>query len=341
MRLGLLKLWGVVVLLCLAAWPLSASGGADKRILFRISLENASSHIQVRAVRHFANAVNERFRDRLQVLVYDTARLFRDRDVFGALVEGKVEMAVPGTWHIAKYEPGVNVFLLPLFYGRSAAENHAVLAGEVGRELNRRIEDSLDVVVPGKWLDLGHANLYSLGRRIASPGDLRHLKIRVAGGLANALRIRAMGGESVIVPWPDLPLWLERRKIDGLLTTHETIRSARLWEQGLQFCLEDQEYFPMYVPIVSARLWRLLPEEVSQTIRQLWDETADWERKMAVQAQQEARAELEAHGMEIIVPEQDAIQQWRAQLLARQQEIMEKVGVDAGLYQQAAGVLQP
>ncbi len=339
MRVGLLWL-GILFVLAWSIFPVTMAGAREKRILFRISVENQPSHIQVQALRRFVQALDEQFGDSLEIELYDAARLFRDRDVFGALVEGKIEMAVPGTWHIARYEPGVNVFLLPQFYGRSAEENHAVLEGEVGRELNRRIEDALGVVVPGKWLDLGHANLYMLQRRITSPADLRHLKIRVAGGLANELRIQAMGAESVIVPWPDLPLWLDRRKVDGILTTHETIRSAGLWEHGVRFCLEDREYFPMYVPVISARLWRLLPDELRLGLRRLWNETASWEREQAAIAQQNARKELEDQGIAFVVPDQGEVRRWREKLLTRQDEIMEKVGVDELLYQQAATILK-
>ncbi len=334
-------LWFAI--LFLVSWTLlyaPTAGAENKRILFRISVENQPSHVQVQAVRRFAQALEKQFGDRLQVELHDSASLFRDADVFGALIEGKIEMAVPGTWHVARYQSGVNIFLLPLFYGRSAVENHAVLDGEVGQELNRRIEDALGVVVPGKWLDLGYANLYMLQRRVTTPEDLKHLKIRVAGGQANALRIQAMGAESVIVPWTDLPLWLERRKIDGILTTNETIRSAKLWEHGLQFCLEDREYFPMYVPIVSARLWRLLPEDIRQGVRELWDETALWEREQAVTAQQEARKALEDHGVEFVVPDQEQIRAWRKKLLVHQKKIMNAVGIDEALYQQAAAILK-
>ncbi len=329
---------GIVLLLAFASFCMADT--EKERILFRISLENMADHVQARAVRRFAQALDERYRDVLNVEFYDSARLFRDRDVLGALVEGKVEMAVPGTWHVAKFEPGINIFLLPLFYGRSAEENHKVSASAVGRELDRRIENSLGVVVPGKWLDLGHAHLYLLNRRIEAPDDLKHLKIRVAGGLANTLRIEAMGGDSVIVPWPDLPLWLENRKVDGVLTTYETLRSARLWEHGLDFCFEDREYFPMYVPLISERIWRLFPEEMQQKIRLLWDESAEQERRDAVKAQQDAKKEAEKLGMEIFVPKPEQIQAWRRELMTRQQKIMSKVGVDNELYKLAADILK-
>ena len=200
----------------------SDAGPGAPRILFRISVENMPEHVQTQAVRRFAQALAKEAGDVLRVEFHDSASLFRDADVFSALTEGKAEMAVPGTWHIARYQPDVNIFLLPMFYGRSAADNHAVLQSEVGAELDRRIEDALDVKIPGKWLDLGHANLYATGRPLNNLGDVKGLRIRVAGGEANIMRLQAAGALAMSIPWPDFPLALAQREADGVLTTHET-----------------------------------------------------------------------------------------------------------------------
>lgn len=57
-----------------------------------------------------------------------------------ALGQGKIEMAIPGTWHLAAHEPSVGIFLLPCFYGRPVKVNYHILAGEIGRTINERIE---------------------------------------------------------------------------------------------------------------------------------------------------------------------------------------------------------
>lgn len=334
LRLALLAFLACGVFLCA---PSQAS--CQSRILFRISLENTPVHIQTRAVKRFVQILSAKAGDRLQVELYDSAAMFRDADVFSALTEGKVEMAVPGTWHIARYQPDVNIFLLPVFYGRSAEENHAVLESDVGTELNRRIEDSLGVIIPGKWLDLGYANLYAINHPLTGLGDVKGLRIRVAGGVANQMRLEAVGADAITISWPDLPLWLDRGEVDGVLTTHETVRSAKLWENGLKFCLEDREYFPMYAPMISERVWRLLPDDLRQSITQAWEEAALWERRMAATAQIEAGKDLERHGMRIVTPDSGEIVKWRRRLAEDQDAIIAETGLDKALYQRAARIL--
>lgn len=308
-------------------------------ILFRISVENDSNHIQARAVRRFAEELAEKTKGVLRVEFRDNASMFRDKDVFSALSEGKVEMAVPGTWHVARFVPDVGMFLLPYFYGRSAEDTHAVLASDVGEELNKRVEDFLGVAVPGHWLDLGHAHLYTLDRKLESFWDIDGLKMRVAGGRANEMRLEYAGARVVSIAWPDFPLWLDNREVDGVLTTHETVRSAALWNNGLSYCLEDGEYFPMYVPMIASRVWRHLPQDVRSLIVDIWNGSAAWEREMALKAQQDARQDLVANGMTIVTPDKDEIRAWRSRLMEMQDEMISLLGVDAALYARAMHVL--
>jgi TRAP-type C4-dicarboxylate transport system substrate-binding protein len=137
---------------------------------------------------------------RIDVQFFSGARLFRDADVIQALGRGTVEMAVPGTWHVTRYVPDVGVFLLPVFYGGRAEEIYRILEGPAGTELDKRIESTLNVKVIGGWIDLGHAHLFGIHRQIRRHEDIEGLKVRVAGGLANKLRIQGLGGDPVTFP---------------------------------------------------------------------------------------------------------------------------------------------
>lgn len=323
--------------LMLLVHPLSASrsSAADPLPVMRISVENAPSHVQAQAVRRFADALKTRLDDVLDIRFHDSARFYRDQDVFAALEAGRLEMAVPGTWHVAKYEPNTGLFLLPAFYGRSAEDTHRVLNSTVGTELTRRIENALNVVVPGSWMDLGHAHLFTRTARITTLDNIRNLRIRVAGGRANELRLQAVGAKTMSVPWPDFPRLLAAGDVDGTLTTYETIRSARLWEKGINHVYEDGEYFPQYVPIIAARFWQRLTPRMRSVITTAWEEAATWEREAARQAQADAKQQLENHGAEIIVPSLETARAWREVLLKDQDAVIVTLGLDQDLVNRA------
>lgn len=315
-------------LMCLGALEAGADGHLP---LMRISVENAASHVHSRAVKRFADDFAAQTRGRLRVEFYDSARLYRDAKVLSALAGDRVEMAVPGIWHFDRYVPDVGLFLLPAFYGRRRAEIHAVSDGPVGREVVERIEELLPVSVPGRWLDLGHAHVYS-HRPIHAREEMAGMKIRVAGGRGNALRIEALGGTALAIAWPDLPARLREGGIDGILTTHESIRSARLWESGLHYIFEDRQYFPQYIPLVRKNFWRRLSPDLQELLVKTWEAHVDRAREEAVQAQEEARAILLAAGMKIYRPPEELLRNYRAFLREKEVAMAESLGVDTGLY---------
>lgn len=299
--------------------------------VMRISVENTELHVQTLAVSRFASALQKKLQGKIDVQFYPNAQLFRDKDVVQALGQGKIEMAIPGTWHLAAHEPNVGVFLLPFFYGRPVEMNYQILAGEIGRTINQRIEKRLPVVVLGQWIDLGHAHLFSMEKKISRHEDIRGLKIRVAGGVANELRISALGGTPVSIPWPDLPEYMLQGKIDAVLTSYETIESAGLEDKGIRYAFEDSQYFPQYVPLVRGSFWRRLSPELQDVIRRTWEAQVDSARAAAAAAQSNAKKALLQQGVEIVVPESSELEVWRKKLSVTQDDIIRAMHIDPEL----------
>jgi len=301
------------------------------RPLLRISTENTPEHVQTRVVAAFAKDLHDRFGDRLNVVHEPAARLFRDHDVIHALRQGQVEMAVPGMWQIERLVPPSRVFLLPAFYGLDAPTNHALRDGAVGAAINSAIERQLDVVVAGRWIDLGFTHIYTLHTPIQTHDDLTGLVVRIAGGEANAARLRALGMAPVVVPWPDLPAALAAGGLDGVMTSHETVASARLWESGLSHVFEDRQYFAQYVPVIAARFWNRLPADLQSGIRATWEAHVDEARAAAAAAQDAARTTLIAQGLRIVTPDDATLRARRHEIAATSAAELTALGLDPAL----------
>ncbi len=299
--------------------------------VLRISTENTADHVQTRVVQQFAKRLQARLGQSLEVEHSYDARLFRDRDVINALERGLAEMAVPGTWQFDRHVPDVGVLMLPMFYGLGADAHYRLREGRVGARIVRRIEDTLDLVVVGRWIDLGFAHIYSVDRPLRQIADLEGLRIRIPGGRANAARLEALGAEPVVIAWPDVPAFLDRRAIDGLLTTHATIASARLWRHGLRFGLEDRQYFPQYIPIIARRFWRRLPPPVRTAITEVWDRIVPSARDAARKAQAAARDRMVANGMTVSPVDPAAQVRVRQAMAANQSSLAARLGIDPGI----------
>lgn len=294
----------------------------------RISVENTETHVQTQAVKRFSDDLKKRLAGRLNVQFFSNARLFRDKDIIQALGQGKVEMAVPGTWHVTRFEPNVGVFLLPVFYGRTARLNHMVLDSGVGNTINGLIENNLQLKVLGRWIDLGHAHLFSLTKEILRHEDIENLTIRVAGGTGNKLRINALGGNPVAIAWPDLPEYMIQGRVDAILTSYETIRSAKLWEKGIKYVFEDQEYFPQYIPLIKMSFWKKLPPDIKAIVVDTWEKHVDTSRQQASDAQLKAKKILIENGVKVVVPTQQQIKISRNRILQKQDYFIQIMNID-------------
>ncbi len=299
--------------------------------MFRISVENTTSHVQTQSVQRFADLLSQRLAGRLDVQFYPAAALFRDADIFRALSQGKLEMAVPGTWQFDRYVPEIGIFLLPRFFGRNADVNYAIMESSLGIFLISMIERNLNVQVLGRWIDLGHTHLFSTHTAIHSFKDIAGLRIRVAGGVGNSLRIAALGGKPVTIAWPDFPQTLARGSVDGLLTSFETVVSAALWQAGIAYVYEDRQYFAQYVPIVAMEYWMRLPQEIRDIISVTWEECVVPAREQAAIAQRNAKLRLIAEGVKITVPSKSTQDATSAKLIEQETDIAKRMGISEEL----------
>jgi C4-dicarboxylate-binding protein DctP len=251
--------------------------------------------------------------------------------VVRAINEGKVEMAVPGNWQLDRYDPYASLLTLPMFTGRSAAQHHSFRDGKIGQEISEHLAKSLSVKIPGRWIDLGYAHVFTSTKSITGYKDMSGLRIRIAGGSAIAAHLSAVGSTPTIIPWPDFPNVFQQGRLDGLLTTYETVASAALWDIGVKHATENQAYFAQYIPIISKSYWDRLPVDLQRAIHDSWESVVDEARTNAEAAQQVAKQTLLAHGVDVTELTPEAIKDWRTQAMRDQSALAEKMGIPRAL----------
>ncbi|MFN3145646.1 MAG: TRAP transporter substrate-binding protein DctP [Paracoccaceae bacterium] len=333
-----MKVFGALAAAAALAMAAAAPVQAQE-VPFRITLNTGPNHVRNIALESFVATLAERTEGRLDVQVFPSSQLFKGPDVPKALAQGGVEMGVPIILYLSSVVPNTGLLDLPMFYGRSADEVHAVLDGEVGAELNAEIEAKLNVKVIGPYLDLGHTTIFTTETPATSLAALDGLKLRVPGSPASKVRYDEMGVESVAISFADVPIALAQNSIDGLNTTHETVRSAQLWESGLKYAIDTQENFLVYVPMIGKPTWDGFDAELQQVITQAWADTVGDARALAASRQAEARVEGMENGIQTIQADAAELAAFRARLLARQDEIVEATRMDPDFVARAAAVL--
>lgn len=308
--------------------------------VFTISTENTGDHVQTEIVSAFADRLQEAWGGRITVRHAHSGDLFRDRDVVEAMARGQVDMAVPGTWQLDRYEPSVAIYMLPMFYGRDRAAVDRLRDGPIGRTVSDRLAAATNTVVLGRWIDLGFAHLFSTAETIAGPGDLAGDIVRIPGGLAHQERLSVLGMAPITVPWGDVRAALSEGEIAGLMSTFESVDSAGLQAYGIRSAYADRQYFAQYVPLVSKRFWNRLSEADRETLVAVWEAGVEAARTAAEQAQEEARQRLQANGVSITQASQDVLDTQRQRLLAAQPGIATELSIPLDLVAEAATRLE-
>jgi TRAP-type transport system periplasmic protein len=305
----------------LTAPALLGRAAAADPLLLRCSLETAPSHARNAVVRDYLRRVELGAARQIKTQLFENGQLFPDLQAGKALLQGQIEMAVPGTFSLTGIVPDADFLQLPALYGRSIEVLHGVVDGAPGQLLGRQIEQRLNAHVIGPWLDLGFFHWFTTSRALRVYDDLKGLKIRNNGGAGQAWRTTFMGAIPNTTPLPNVPLGLSQGTFDGLVTTHETVASGQFWESGIRHALEDHQFLGEYIPIVSRAFWQKLSVDLQELLTNLWRTKVPEYRADMAAAQSRARELVQAHGVDIVVPSAEDLATKRREMMAHQDQV--------------------
>jgi len=116
---------------------------ASDALLLRCSLETAPAHTRNAMVRDFLAGVEKASDGRIRTQLFESGQLFPDLQVGKALMQGQLEMALPGTFALTGLVPDADFIQLPALYGRSMDVIHSVIDGKAGQLLGSQIAERL------------------------------------------------------------------------------------------------------------------------------------------------------------------------------------------------------
>jgi TRAP-type C4-dicarboxylate transport system substrate-binding protein len=311
----------------IAAPALLRAARADEPLRLRLSLDTAPSHLRNVSMKDYLGKVEAASNGKIKTEMFESGQLYPDLEVGKALIQGQVEMAAPGSWTITGIVSDADCFQLPVLYGQPLDLVHKIIDGKPGQYLNGQIQQKLRSHVLGPYLDLGFQNWYSANKPIAGLADLKGMKIRNSGGAGQAWRARFLGAIPNTTAWPNVPLALSQGTFDGLVSSNESLVSAKLWDAGIKFALEDHQWIAEYIPLVSQVFWDKLAPDLQKMMTELWAQNVPIYRTNMVGAQTRARATLEAHGVKFSDPTAEESAAERKKMMAEQEQVARDIKV--------------
>jgi C4-dicarboxylate-binding protein DctP len=179
-----MRLWNVCLVI-FALGLLEAPRAPCDPILIRISTQTPLASPSNLTFIHFKERVEKESQGEIRVEIYDSARLFDDSQIAGAVADGKVEIGFVVLSRYAAKIPATDIFQLPFLF------NEDVIASEA-RKPDSEIRLMIDqaILEQGRarvlwWIPLGQNVLLS-SSSLADPASLAGKTVRTYGPMMEA-----------------------------------------------------------------------------------------------------------------------------------------------------------
>jgi len=299
-----------------AAFASPAVLRAAEPLKIRCSLDTAPSHPRNMAMIDYFAKLAKASNGEITGEVFHSGQLFADLNVSKALLQGQVEMAMPGTWVLTGLVPDCDMVQMPYFYGVPFEVTHRATDGKPGAFIDRQLEAKLKTQVLGPWTDFGHQSWFSTKVPLDSFSSLKGLKIRSPGGAAMAWRIKFAGGIANTTAWPNVPLALSQGVFDAFISSNESCNTAKLWEAGVKYSYADRQFMAQYIPMIGKSFWAKLSAEQRKMMIDLWAANIAEYRRNGIASQDTARKILETNGVKFRDPSVEEFDRTRNAMIA-------------------------
>ena len=260
------RAFGASAALALAA-PFIRRAAAAAPIELRCSLDTAPSHPRNVAFRDFLGKLEAASGGQIKTKLFESGSLFPDLQVVKALVQGQVEMACPGTWTITGFVAGCGLFAVAgVLWPADRRWCTRRPTAPAASSSTTRSPTSCMCEVLGGWFDLGFNELVLDAQAAELAGGPEGHEAAQPRRRAEFVAASAIfGGIPNVTAWPDVPLAMSQGTFDGLISTNESVNSAKLFDSGMRHSLQDHQGMGLYVPMVNQAFWQKLGPKLQET----------------------------------------------------------------------------
>lgn len=274
----------------------------------RISLQlPLKSHLGQNLI-EFKTEVEKAAGSDLIVEIYDSAQLYKDKEVPQAVGSGAIEMGVASLTRFVGDVPAVDVFYMPFMLNNQKAVRKAVSPDSpVRKPLDEAIMDTGSRVL--WWQAYGGAILLSKDGPIKSPADMKGKKVRVFGKTLGEFT-KATGGSPTLISGSEQYLAYQRGTVDIGMTGVSGVKSRKLWEVMDTITVTNHADIE-FIVLVNEDFWQDLTEKQREIITAAALKAEMSVRDKVEQIEKDAFAAAKENGMTVYTPTEAEIAEWK------------------------------
>jgi tripartite ATP-independent transporter DctP family solute receptor len=291
----------LTTLAVLLAFGLGSAFAADINIDVNCTMKPGGS--EEAAIKKFKEIVEAKSNGRMNVKIFMSGQLGKEKAVLELMKIGQTQMALTGgifrTMFAKEYDPITIPFYLPTW---EAAK--AYLEGPLGKKIGQLAEEK------GGVIDFGPqkraARHMTSNKKINGPDDIKGLKLRLPAIPIWVDVWKEVGALPTVIPAPEIYLAMKTGQVDSHENSLVSPYSRKLWEVQKYIIMTGHVYFPWHW--VASKKWfdGLSPED-QQLIRDAVAEARAYGDKVEDEKDAFYAEELKKKGMEFITPDNKAI----------------------------------
>jgi C4-dicarboxylate-binding protein DctP len=300
------RLLGIAMAAAVMVTASAVSWAADTTL--RISLQlPLKSHLGQNLVL-FKEEVEKASEGKVEVQIYDSAQLYKDKEVPQAVGSGAIEMGVASLTRFVGDVPAVDIFYLPFVFNTEELVRKAVAPDSpVRAPLDAAILETGSRVL--WWQAYGGAILLSKGAPVKTPADMKNKKVRVFGKTLGAFT-EAAGGSPTLISGSEQYLAYQRGTVDIGMTGVSGVKSRKLWEVMDHITVTNHADIE-FIVLVNEKFWQGLDEGTRKIISDAALKAEMAVRDEMTKIEEGAYAAAKENGMTVYTPTAEEIAEWR------------------------------
>ncbi len=283
-------------------------GAAQAQTTLRITLQlPIKSHLGQNLLQ-FEEEVEKASGGDIQVEIYPSAQLYKDKEVPQAVSSGAIEMGVASLTRFAGTIPAVDVFYVPFLLDSADKVKKATSPGS---PIRGPIDEA--VLATGArilwWQPYGNTILLSKKQPLHGPADVKGKKVRVFGKTLGKW-VEVVGGKPVLTSGSEQFLAYQRGVVDIGMTGITTVKSRKLNE-----VMDAVTRVPIaaieFVVVINEKVWQGLSDREREIISTAAANAEKAINARIVEIEEDAAKYAVDSGMIVYDPTPEEMAAWR------------------------------
>ncbi|WP_417617128.1 TRAP transporter substrate-binding protein [Oceanisphaera sp.] len=295
---------GKKTILALIVGATMAVSGAVQATTLKLSHNMDTSYPVHKAMKFMADRAKELSGGDLKIRIYPNGQLGSQRESLELIQNGALHMAKSNAAELEAFAKAYGAFNMPYLFD-DQDHYYRALESDIGQQILQSSEANGFVGVT--YYDAGARSFYAK-KAIMSPADVKGMKVRVQPSPTAVEMIKLLGGHPTPLAFGELYTALQQGVVDAAENNLPSMTMNRHSEVTKFFSMDEHTMIPD-VLVISAKVWKELPEHERNALSQAAAESMQEMRKLWAESEIAERKSAEKQGVEFVTVDKGPFQQ--------------------------------